>query len=230
MNDTESPDFKRHKLLHRLTRADSYVLLLFLIMVDYFAISLIHTEGGGGVFQVAATGAILLLALRISRVRRGTMVVVGVAAAAAIVLAIVATVTSNEAGPVSAILCAMLFVTPFAIGRRIMRHTRVDIETLAGAVNIYVLIGLFFAALYGVIVHFTSVPFFAQAAQVTGNQINYFSFVTLATLGYGDLTPATDLGRSLVVFEAMVGQVFLVTALARIVSMLGADRPRRAPD
>jgi hypothetical protein len=125
-------------------------------MVDYFAISLIHTSGGGGVFQVAATGAILLLALRISRVRRGTMVVVGAAAAAALVL---------------------------AIGRRIMRHTRVDIETLAGAVNIYVLIGLFFASLYGVIVHSTTVPFFAQAAKVTGNQINYFSFVTLATLG-----------------------------------------------
>jgi voltage-gated potassium channel Kch len=191
---------------------------------------LIHTRGGGGVLQVAATSAILILALRISRVRRSTMMVVGTAAGLACTLTIVATFSDNEAGPVSAILCAMLFVTPFAIGRRIMRHTRVDIETLAGAVNIYVLIGLFFASLYAVIVHFTAVPFFAQAAEVTGNQINYFSFVTLATLGYGDLTPATDLGRSLVVFEAMVGQVFLVTALARIVSMLGADRPRRAPD
>ena len=55
----------------------------------------------------------------------------------------------------------------------------------------------------------------------------YFSFVTLTTLGYGDFTPATDIGKVMVTFEALIGQVFLVTLVARLVSMYGIRR--RAP-
>ena len=218
----------RGRLLHRVTRADSYVALLLLIMIDYLAISLIGTAHGGGLVQVVITSGVLLVALRISRVRRRLMLTAAGAAALALLLAIAVTVIGSDIGPVIFLICLLLVVTPIAIGQRILLHqTRVDIETLAGALDIYVLLGLFFASLYALIEHLTASAFLAQAPHATGNQLTYFSFVTLATLGYGDLTPATDLGRSLVVFEAMAGQVFLVTVIARVVSMLGADRPAR---
>ena len=58
---------------------------------------------------------------------------------------------------------------------------------------------------------------------------SYFSFVTLTTLGYGDLVPRSDIARTLAVFEAILGQVFLVTAVARIVSLIGSERGPLAP-
>ena len=52
----------------------------------------------------------------------------------------------------------------------------------------------------------------------------YFSFVTITTVGYGDFTAATDLGRSLAITEALIGQIYLVTVVAAIVGGLGARR------
>ncbi len=52
----------------------------------------------------------------------------------------------------------------------------------------------------------------------------YFSFTTLTTLGYGDLTPAGDVGRMLAITEALIGQVYLVTIVALIVTNLGREQ------
>ena len=159
------------------------------------------------------------------------MLIAAGASLLALVWTVAATVVGASLRPIAVVLCLLLAITPFAIGRRILvRETRIDIETLAGTIDIYVLFGMFFAALYATIEQFTSTAFFAQATQATANTFTYFSFVTLATLGYGDLTPATDLGRSLVVFEAMLGQIFLVTVIARVVAMLGTAPLRRPRD
>ncbi|MEZ5349172.1 MAG: potassium channel family protein [Microthrixaceae bacterium] len=55
----------------------------------------------------------------------------------------------------------------------------------------------------------------------------FFSFVTLTTLGYGDLVPGTEVGQSLSMVEAVLGQVFLVTVVAMAVGNLGATLPHR---
>ena len=72
--------------------------------------------------------------------------------------------------------------------------------------------------------NFTSGPFFGANGDGTTAQTLFFSFTTLTTTGYGNLIPATRLGQSLAVLEMLVGQLFLVTALAKIVS---AWRPSR---
>jgi voltage-gated potassium channel Kch len=75
------------------------------------------------------------------------------------------------------------------------------------------------------------VGFFAQHVAPSNVDFLYFSFVTLTTLGYGDFTPATDIGKVMVTFEALIGQVFLVTLVARLVSMYGVARhPRQDPN
>ena len=99
-----------------------------------------------------------------------------------------------------------------------------------GALCVYVLLGIAFAGVYAGINDFERVGFFAQPGPKTNVDFLYFSFITQTTVGYGDLTPGTDAGRVIVTFEALIGQVFLVTLVARLVSMYGMTRRRSDPE
>jgi hypothetical protein len=90
---------------------------------------------------------------------------------------------------------------------------------------------MFFAFLFTGIGNAASGPFFAQEVHATSADYQYFSFVTLTTTGYGDLTAAGNLGRSFAVLEALTGQIYLVTIVALLVSNLRGRRsdPDRAP-
>ncbi len=94
-----------------------------------------------------------------------------------------------------------------------------------GVLCVYLLVGMAFAFTYGVIEALSNEPFFAQIADGSHSDFLYFSFVTLTTTGFGDLTAATSLGRSFVIIEALTGQIYLVTVVSLIVANLG--RPRR---
>jgi voltage-gated potassium channel Kch len=100
-------------------------------------------------------------------------------------------------------------------------------EVLFGALCSYLLIGLFFALLYSALELWapgslslpvaSSGPALSDASQFS--VITYFSFVTLTTLGYGDIGPLTPMARSMVTMEALLGQLFLAVLLARIVAL-----------
>jgi uncharacterized membrane protein len=89
-----------------------------------------------------------------------------------------------------------------------------------GVLCIYLLIGSMFAFVFGIVDSLGSAPFFAQHAAPNTHNFLYFSFVTITTTGYGDLTAGTDVGRSLAIAEALVGQIYLVTVVAAIVGGL----------
>ena len=95
-----------------------------------------------------------------------------------------------------------------------------NVQTVTGAICIYVLIGLLFVFLYGVLAVLGSGNFFAQGTDGTRSLRLYFSFVTLSTLGYGDYTAAGELGRTLAIVEALLGQLYLVTVIAVLVSRM----------
>jgi uncharacterized membrane protein len=95
---------------------------------------------------------------------------------------------------------------------------------MAGVLCVYLLIGSGFAFAYGVISAAENGSFFAQQPDGDISDFLYFSFVTMTTTGYGDLTAAHDLGRSLAITEALIGQIYLVTVVALIVSNLGNTR------
>jgi len=97
-----------------------------------------------------------------------------------------------------------------------------NVQAVTGAVCVYVMIGLVFVFIYGVLAKLGSGDFFAQGTDGTRSLRLYFSFVTLATLGYGDYTPAGSLGRTLAVIEALTGQLYLVTVIAVLVSRMRA--------
>jgi hypothetical protein len=114
-----------------------------------------------------------------------------------------------------------------AIARRIWQHVEISILTVLGAVCIYVLVGLSFAFAYEVVGTFGSQPFFASQETETRSDYVYFSFITMATVGYGDLTAQGGLGRALAVTEGLLGQIYLVTAVAALVGNVGRARAPR---
>ena len=95
-------------------------------------------------------------------------------------------------------------------------------HTVLGAICVYVLIGMMFAFGYAAISELGSTSFFAQTSHAGLPDFLYFSFVTLTTVGYGDLTAATNLGRAVAVTEALAGQLYLVTIIAVLVSRMAS--------
>ena len=114
----------------------------------------------------------------------------------------------------------------FAAGgalRFTMRAATVDAEHLYAALSAYLLAGIFFGIFYWVLEH-VEPGTFAAPAEFSRMSAIYFSFVTLATLGYGDIVPRTDVARGLAIVEGVGGQLFLAVLVARLVSLYGREK------
>ena len=139
----------------------------------------------------------------------------------ALVIAADAPASGSEPSGFVALLSALLVGLAIAIAWSIVRRRRIDVQTVLGALCIYVLLGMFWAFAFAAIGAFGSDPFFAQQANPTSASYLYFAYVTLTTVGYGDLTASGNLGRALAVLDALLGQIYLVTVVALLVSQLG---------
>ena len=118
----------------------------------------------------------------------------------------------------------LVVVAPPAVVIGILRNLRtsgtVTVTVVAGVLCLYLLVGLFFAFAYVAVQNLGGAPFFANGADATSARSLYFSFVTMTTVGYGDYTARTNLGHTLSVTEALLGQIYLVTVVAAIVGRM----------
>jgi len=129
------------------------------------------------------------------------------------------------AGAVGILSGVVTVATIGTVALGVVDQGEANVRAVTGAVCVYVLIGLLFVFLYGAIAKLGSGDFFAQGTDGTRSLRLYFSFVTLATLGYGDYTPAGSLGRTLAIVEALFGQLYLVTVIAVLVSRMRRASP-----
>ena len=123
---------------------------------------------------------------------------------------------ARMAGPGSAALFAA-YATLRAV-RVIVRSRRVTGDVLAGALAAYVLAGLAFAIVYGVIELRSPGAFRTGADAVTFSDVVYFSFVTLLTVGFGDVTPAAATARAVAIFEGLFGVAYTTVVMAALVA------------
>jgi hypothetical protein len=205
--------------------ADSYGLVLLLVVVTY-VVSVSVTEQWAAPVVLTVQLATVWLALRTSRARRGVRLAANIVLCLAAVVAVVSFFVHNPGGQLGGIFtvcCLLYLIAPFSIVRHLVLRWEVDTETLLGAIAAYLLIGIFFAFTYKAVGEFGSVPFFGPAGEGSLSQDLFFSFVTMTTVGYGNLVPAANPGQTLAVMEAVTGQLFLVVAVGKIISSL----PRR---
>lgn len=125
--------------------------------------------------------------------------------------------------------CALYVVAPVSTVRHIGYRREVDQVTMLGALCAYLLIGMAFAFVYRSLDAAQADPFFGVGGDGTLSEDLFFSFVTLTTTGYGNLVPGGNPGQSLAVLEALLGQLFLVTAIGKVVSAWHPRGWRQSP-
>jgi hypothetical protein len=217
--------------VHRIHYRFGLVLGLILLTV---AFQLAAPEGDGARFiAVTLQAAVLVAAVIASRAHPGVIALSVAAATIGIVGSAAAILGTGQFGTSSAVIVALLYVvlTPPAIVTGLVKQFRqaggVTLQTMFGVLCLYLLIGLMFGVAYAMIQQVSGADFFNTGAQERDDFL-YFSYTTLTTVGYGDLVAATELGRALAITEALVGQLYMVTVVAVIVSNLRGPAPRAA--
>jgi hypothetical protein len=210
--------------------AQRYGLLLLSVTTSIVIQGAVPPSAVQQVVVSALVGGTLLLAFWAAGVGPRLLRLAAVLAVALLVLSIVRAATGEIGDGASRAINALLVAMgPPAIALGVVRnlraHRAVRIEAVMGVLCLYMLLGMLFAFVFGAIDKLGGDPFFSGDASATVSHCLYFSFTTLATVGYGDFTARTDLGHTLSVLEALIGQIYLVTVVSLIVSNLGR-RPR----
>lgn len=215
------------RLIERFQRGDSFGLVLAALILLFLMAPTIGASRPGQVVTFGLISGILLLALHTSKIKPKLFRIAMIVAIVNFVAAVLVTFgkIDNGAAANTGLGALLVLVTCVTILRRIMNHPVVATETILGAICVYVLIGLFFAIVYQFIGKISSVPVLTGLDLEKPMQAFYFSFVTLTTTGYGDVTASTNMARTIAILEALTGQLFLATTIARLVATLRVPRP-----
>jgi ion channel len=201
---------------------DSYASLLLLLLANFFLLELVDDARWGAIGSTLLAAAALIVAIsdpeagaHVSR-RQALAILVAV-----VIAPLVLVVNSDSLVGITYLLPVGLLVTatlPVTLSR-VLHHRRVTAETVLGALCSYVLLGLAFAFVFIAVEAIRDAPFFVQPGPHQQSEFLYFSFVCLTTLGFGDLSPTVGLPQALTALEALLGSVFLVTLVARLVTL-----------
>ena len=199
------------------------VTVLVLLLADLPRRS--TTTSLGEVVVTALTGITLILAMLASGARRSMVRIATVAAAGFVVWGLISLFTDvSTTGFFRVLWFLLVLVTPYVMLRRLVGHRVVTVETLLGAASVYLLIAVTFMFLFLAYDAIEPGQFFGSLEPTTS--FMYFSLVTITTLGYGDLAPDTEVARALASATAIVGQIYLVIIVARLVGLYTASQQR----
>jgi hypothetical protein len=227
-----TPPLRRH-----LTRVPPFQYLL-LSLVAFMGLQpyMLHGHMGHLLF-FASEGALLVTGVLAASLvahwrRRLTLTLV---AATALCRA------GNFVGPAEAldlaaqlVFLAFLVCATWSLIGTLLEHQTVQRNTLYGAACAYLFVGLSFTALYVVLEHVHPPALVADLARLGGADLAwvdvvFFSFMTLTTVGYGDITPVSPEARLVALFEAVAGVFFLAFLVARLVALYRVDEPAGPP-
>jgi hypothetical protein len=215
----------------RIRDAHSYGIVLGLVLVTFVFADVASTATWTGSVIVLLQAITLAVALATSG-RPNIRLAASVGVVAAVIVAVAelnvhhGRVTDAGFALVSAALTVAIAA---AVGHGVTRQPEINSASVCGAIVVYLQIGMLFVFVYGAI-NAIHPPFFAQGTAATRSLLLYFSYVTLATLGYGDYTPAGQVGKTFAVIEALVGQLYLVTVVAVLVAGFGRAKPSTSED
>ncbi len=207
-----------------------YGALLILLIASYLLSALIRRHWVEAVQVVLFTVAVLL-ALRSASISRRAVRLVLIAAVVGMPVMFVlsfSTATGDTGSGIADLWTALvLLAAAVMIVRRVLAFGTVTLQSIYGALSAYLVLGFMFAAVFAAIYHFYGDQFFVTGEMANTQTFQYFSYTTLTTLGYGDFTAGYDPGRAVAVLEALTGQVFLATLVARLVAAFRSSADRQ---
>jgi len=234
------PGQQKEGLIHRRAAAlvrpglfrFSVARFLAALVLLFVATPFIEGARNGAWIEIALATVVMCMGVLAVGARRRTLII-------AIILVLPAVVGNwvhhlwHESYPMEAVVAARLVFLAFVVGRLLMfilRAPRVNSEVLCAGISIYLLLGLLWAigytlvALHDVNAFAFSVPA-SSPHEMTRFTAFYYSFMTLTTVGYGDITPVSNVARMLAIMESMSGTLFVGVLIARLVSLYSAAAP-----
>ncbi len=202
-----------------------YTLLLVALLTLWIVAPLAHQAGLERGINIALVTLLVIAAIYVMsdkpRISRWGVTLAGILLA--ILLWADAATNAEPAFHLGANLVGLLFFAVVAwqlLVDILSKSRRVDAPLINGAISVYLLLGVAFEFVYGLILAVDPTAFrgLVESGAEIG-QFFYFSFVTLTTLGYGDITPASRLAGAVATLEAMIGQIYLTVLVARLVGM-----------
>jgi hypothetical protein len=218
----------RSRRTERLQATRTYATVIALILVTFVFAAVAPDAAWSSTVLLLLQGAALAGALWTAGFGRAQAAISYLLVVAAVLAGIAELIWDTHAvnGAVGLLSGVLILATVVVIARGVVAEEEVNDQSVIGAICIYLLIGLFFFFVYSAIAVLGSDFLFAQGTDGTRPLRLYYSFITLTTVGYGDYTPAGDLAHTVAIVEALLGQIYLVTVVAVIVSRLGRLRKR----
>lgn len=207
-------------------RPSGYWLVLALLALTYVLCAAQDTADpspSAFVVQLFTVAVVLRVTDAHRRVQHISWIVLAVAGIAATLVAVLGLRGQSLDVALSAASMLAFLIAPVAIIRHQVRRRGLDTEALLAAISAYALVGMFFALVYNLVALLTVAPTFGTEVVDSLSSQLFFSFTTLTTTGYGNIVPVTPGVQGIAVAEAITGQLFLITAVARI--MRGNRRP-----
>jgi hypothetical protein len=214
---------------------DAFGLVFGLVLITYVVTSLLGNQGWSAVVVMLSVAATSVVALTSSYAKPHYVHIAFYLSALGLLLAVIAAITGDNVWlALGAIVqVGLLAAAMAAVLIRVVSTAEVGARTILGAISVYTVLGLLFAFLYEAIGRIQGSPFFEGHPHVHHGDYLFFSYTTLTTTGYGDLVPGGQPGRMVAGLEMLIGQIFLVTLVAGLVSLwrpgerLKARRARR---
>lgn len=127
---------------------------------------------------------------------------------------------------------ALLTFVSYLVSIRILRAKSIGSEQISGAISVYLLLAMVFARFYHLLEMAQPGSFLNQTSKLppTYHDFIYYSFVTVTTVGYGDIVAANPAAKSLAMLEAIVGVFYLATLISRLTSLYQPSAKPPAPD
>ena len=200
-------------------------LLFFLVVYGFFIYPLAGRDGRTEPIAAWSFSLVLILGVLATTKHKG-------ARTGMVVLAVIAFtshwlhyfVREHAVHVISAAAAAVFFgVLAWLITARVFRSGGINIYRIYGAVAVYMLLGILWGEFYVMVYLLDPSSFYFDPSTQRGeppiSELIYFSFITLTTLGLGDIVPVSPVARSMVTFESLVGQLYPAVLLARLVTL-----------
>jgi len=220
--DAARRERRRESWIGRAERTrDAFGLVLASVLLTYVLASLLANRGWESVVLCVATSATSVIALTSAHARPRLVRSALYLSGATILFALIGAASGDKLwlNVATVVQVLLLTVAMGAVLQRVVTADRVGSRTILGALSVYAVLGILFTFVYGFVDRVQSGPFFEGHPHPAGGDFLFFSYTTLTTTGYGNLVPGDQPGRMISGLEMMIGQIFLVTLVAGLVSL-----------